>query len=309
LKHDLNLIRVLVAIADARSVGVAAHALSMTQPGVSNALRRLRSTYADPLFVRKSGGMETTPRAVPLIEAGREILRLHQTRMLGLTPFVPATAETEFRIALSDIGEMVFLPKILERCSRQAPRVTFCAVSLPPRALGEALQNGSVDLALGYFPDLVSGGVFQQKLFSHGFVCLARLEHPNIGKRLSRTEFLACGHAVVRAEGRSQEVFEEYLRRRRIERRVVLNVPHYMSIPLVIAKSDLIVTVPLAVGVSFADVTRLRLMKPPFEIPSFDIKQHWHRRVHKDARNRWLRAQIASLFKDGASEWREPDWT
>jgi len=289
-------------------VSIAARALSMTQPGVSNALRRLRGTYADPLFVRTSRGMEPTPGAVPLIQAGREILRLHETRMLDLAPFAPATAETEFRIALSDIGEMVFLPRILELCRRQAPQITLCAISLAPRALSEALENGTVDLALGYFPDLVSGGVFQQKLFSHGFVCLARLGHPNLGKRLSRAEFLDCGHAVVRAEGRSQEVFEQYLRRHRIQRRVVLSVPHYMSIPFVIAKSDLIVTVPLAVGVSFADVARLRLMKPPFDIPQFDIKQHWHRRAHKDARNRWLRAQIASLFKDGASEWREPDW-
>jgi DNA-binding transcriptional LysR family regulator len=309
VKHDLNLIRVLVAIAEAGNVGIASHALGMTQPGVSNALRRLRATYMDTLFVRTGRGMEATPRAVALIEAGREILRLHETKMLGLTPFVPATTETEFRLAMSDIGEMVFLPKILEHCRLHAPRATFRAVNLVPRALGEALECGNVDLAVGYFPDLVGGASFQQKLFSHGFVCLARLGHPDIGKRLSRSEFLALGHAVVRAEGRSQEVFEQYLRNQRIERRVVLNVPHYMSIPLVIAKSDLIVTVPLAVGTSFATLARLRLLKPPFDIPWFDIKQHWHRRVHRDARNRWLRAQIGVLFKGAVNEWREPDWS
>jgi DNA-binding transcriptional LysR family regulator len=108
----------------------------------------------------------------------------------------------------------------------------------------------------------------------------------------------------VQAEGRSQEVFEQYLRKHGIERRVVLHVPHFMSIPLVIAKSDLIVTVPLAVGASFAQFTGLKLLRPPFSLPSFELKQHWHRRFHKDARNTWARGMIASLFNERQDEWR-----
>ena len=131
-----------------------------------------------------------------------------------------------------------------------------------------------------------------------------RADHPIVGKKLTRTAFLSLDHAVVQAEGHSEEVFEEYLRAHGIERRVVLNVPHFMSIPLVIAKSDLIVTVPLAVGTSFAKLTPLKLVSPPFQLPRFDLKQHWHGLFHKDPRNVWLGAMIASLFNESREEWR-----
>src|SRR5215468_3888448 len=121
MQQDLNLIRVLVAVAESRRVELAARALGMSQPGVSNALRRLRVIYDDPLFVRSPQGMRPTPRALPLIEAAREILELHKTRMLGQPDFAPLSTHTEFRFAMSDIGEMVFLPRIIEHFRLHAP--------------------------------------------------------------------------------------------------------------------------------------------------------------------------------------------
>ena len=305
MEYDLNLLRVLAALAQTRRVTAAADLLGMTQPGVSNALRRLRAAYDDPLFVRTARGMEPTSRAVPLIQGAREILDLYATRMGPQPQFQPRTTQTEFRFALSDIGEMVFLPRILEHLRAHAPRATVRSVTLTPESLSRALQEGTVDLALGYFPDLRGAGFFQQKLFSHGFVCLVRRDHPLADKRLTERRFLELEHAVVQAEGRSQEVFEQYLRRKRIQRRVVLHVPHFMSIPMVIAKSDLIVTVPLAVGTAFASEARLRLLELPFKLPRFDLKQHWHRSAHKDTRHRWLRSQISLLFNAKTDEWRD----
>lgn len=302
---DLNLIRVLVAIADCRRVAPAARSLGISQPGLSNALRRLREAYDDPLFVRSPRGMQPTPRAVPLIEGAREILSLHKARMLGDAAFVPESARTEFRFAMSDIGEMVFLPRLIEHFRKHAPHATVKCAVVAPSDLPRALEDGELDLAVGYFPDLKGGNVFQQKLFSHGFVCLVRASHPQVGRQLTRKQFLELGHASVHAEGRSQEVFEQYLRRKRVSRRVVLQVPHFMSIPYVIASSDLIVTVPLAVGTAFAAaVAHLKLVKPPFDVPRFDLRQHWHRRFHKNPRSRWLRSQLATLFSDATDEWR-----
>ena len=305
MQQDLNLIRVLLAIAECGRVSLAAQRLGISQPGVSNALRRLRAFYEDPLFVRSPRGMQPTPRAVSLIEAARDILNLYETRMLGKSEFIPQTTRTEFRFAMSDIGEMVFLPRLLEHLRVHAPRATVKCAVVSPAALPRALEDGELDLAVGYFPDLKGGNVFQQKLFSHGFVCLVRAGHPRITGRLTRKLFLELDHASVRADGRSQEVFEQYLRRRRIARRVVLQVPHFMSIPYVIASSELIVTVPLAVGTAFASaVSQLRLMRPPFDVPRFYLKQHWHRRFHRDPRNQWIRQQVALLFSDATDEWR-----
>jgi DNA-binding transcriptional LysR family regulator len=309
MKHDLNLIRVLVAIADTRRVASAAALLDMSQPGVSNALRRLRQSFGDVLFVRTATGMMPTPLAIPLISAGREILTVHATKMLKSPQFDCATTDTEFRFAMSDVGEMVFLPRIRLSCHREAPHASLRSVSLSPNALGASLEDGRVDLAVGYFPDLRGNNCFQQKLFSHSFVCLVRSGNPIVGKRLTANQFLEMEHAVVHAESRSQEMFERFLTRQGMERRVALRVSHYTSIPFVIANSDLVVTVPLAVGVSFAAIARLRLLKPPFDVPRFDIKQHWHRRVHQDPRNRWLRTQVEALFRGAAHEWREPAYS
>jgi DNA-binding transcriptional LysR family regulator len=261
--------------------------------------------FNDQLFVRTSRGMEPTPRALALITPTRDILaRIEDDVMTGIE-FDPALTTHKFSFALSDIGEMVFLPKLLERIRQEAPHASVNSHTMPPDQIASALESGEIDLAIGYFPDLKRSNFFQQRLFSHGFICLISADHPYRGARFTLDEFLSFGHAVIRAEGRSQEVFERLLEQRHIQRRIVLSTPHFMAIPFVIARSDLVVTVPLAVGESFAEFANIRLVAPPLEIPTFDLRQHWHRRYHKDARSRWLRRLVAELFTGEA----EPRYT
>ena len=166
---------------------------------------------------------------------------------------------------------------------------------------------GSVDadrLSPSYFPDLKGNNFFQQRLFSHSFVCLLRATHPIKGNKLTPKQFMELEHAVVNAEGRSQEVFERYLQKQGIRRKVALTTPHFMSLPAIISKSDLVATVPLAVGTWFASTSRIRMVRPPFDIPTFDLRQHWHRRFNNDPQNKWLRSLVARLFNDDADEWK-----
>jgi DNA-binding transcriptional LysR family regulator len=293
---DLNLLPIALAIFEERSVSAAARRLSMSQPAVSVALNKLRRALGDPLFVRTSHGMEPTPRALTLITPTRDILQRLQTDVLASAEFNPATTTRNFTIALSDIGEMTFLPKVLERFRRDAPSASVTSVSMSPLELNAALENGEVDLAVGYFPDLKNRNLFQQRLFSHDVICLLRADHPIRSRQISMAQFLQLGHAVIKAEGRSQELFEQLLIRKKIERRIVLSTPHFMSIPFLIASSDLVVTVPRAVGESFARFANIRLVEPPLDIPSFDLRQHWHRKYNKDGANGWLRAILADMF-------------
>lgn len=212
--------------------------------------------------------------------------------------FDPRTSTATFTFALSDIGEMVFLPKLLQRIQREVPGASVASVTLPADQTAAALEAGSVDLAIGYFPDIKKNNFFQQRLFSHPFICLLRADHELRGSRLTLPQFLKLGHAVIRAEGRSQEVFERFLEKQKIQRRVVLSTPHFMSIPFIIATMDLVVTVLLAVGTSFSTFANIRLVKPPLEIPTFDLKQHWHRKYHEDPKNKWLRSMIVDLFNE-----------
>lgn len=302
MKVNLNLLPVIIALAEQGSVSAAARKLRMTQPSVSRALAQLRQAFGDPLFVRTAGGMSPTPRTVQLLEPVRAMLGIFTDGVLLANAFDPAKLDRTITIALSDVGEMATLPGILARLNREAPHANVRSVSVPPTQLQRALEAGEVDLALGYFPDLKGNNFYQQRLYVHGFVCLVRADHPVTAERLSLKQFKQLGHAVVRAEGRSQEILERFLLKRGIRRREVLQTPHFMSIPHIIARSDLVATVPVTVGTSFARFMAVRIILPPFEMPKVELRQHWHRKYHHDPLNRWLRGIVNSLIEDWAVE-------
>ncbi|PMS34920.1 LysR family transcriptional regulator [Trinickia symbiotica] len=301
---DLNLIPYLVAMEEARNVSRAAQMLGVSQPRVSTALARLRDYFGDPLFVRTSRGMEPTPRALSLIPSAREALGHIQRGVLDTQQFDPGTTTRTFSIALSDVGEIVFLPRLLQVLAQRAPHANLRSLSLPPAELERGLAAGEIDLAIGYFPDLSGNNFFQQRLFSHRFICLMRNGHPLAKRSLTLEAFLRCGHAVVRAEGRSQEVLEKYLEKHRTHRRAVLETSHFMSLPFILSRTDLIATVPHAIGFAYAaEHASITLAEPPLALPRFDLKQHWHRKFHNDARTIWLRGIVAELFNDEHDEW------
>ena len=308
MKLDLNLLPIAIALYDERSVSRAAQALGMSQPAVSMALRKLRAAYHDPLFLRAANGVAPTPRAHTLVRTARPLVNELRQRLLAEETFDPGFSDRSFTFALSDIGEMVFLPRLLERLRAQAPNAAIRSVSMPPLQIAAGLESGEIDLAIGHFPDLTRSSFFQQRLFTHAFACLLRAGHPRRARQLSLADFLAMEHAVVRTEGRSQEIFERFLDRKKIRRKIVLYTPHFLSLPMIIARSDLVTTVPHAIGVYFSRLSGdLALARPPFDIAGFDLKQHWHRKYHSDPRNQWLRRQVALLFNDDSDEYRV-DW-
>jgi DNA-binding transcriptional LysR family regulator len=301
---DLNLIPFLVALDETRNVSRAGALLGVSQPRVSAALGKLREYFGDQLFVRTSRGMEPTPCALALVPAARDALARIERGLVAPHDFDAATSTHTFSIALSDVGEIVFLPRLLQAFSHRAPRANLRSVSLPHSEVERELESGGVDLAVGYFPDLGGTNFFQQRLFTHRFICLMRRDHPLAAKPLTLEQYLGCGHAVVRAEGRSQEVLEKHLAKRRFSRRAVLETPHFMSLPYILSRTDLIATVPHAIGYAYANEhASIVMVDPPLPLPHFDLRQHWHRKFHNDARTRWLRGLIAELFNDDRDEW------
>jgi DNA-binding transcriptional LysR family regulator len=155
------------------------------------------------------------------------------------------------------------------------------------------------------FPTSTQVEFFQQRLFTHHFACLMRAGHPRRAERISRDDFMAMEHAVVRAEGRSQEIVELYLARKGIRRNIVLLSPHFLSLPIIISRSDLVATVAHALALYFPRLLPdLAVARPPFDIGGFDVNQHWHRKFHTDARSKWIRKQVTQLFNDETDEWR-----
>ncbi|WP_249223002.1 LysR family transcriptional regulator [Noviherbaspirillum sp. L7-7A] len=293
---DLNLLRIFDALIRARNVTLAGELVGLSQPAVSYALNKLRVITADPLFVRTPRGMEPTPRAARMALPVREILEMVKRDVFLHDEFVPGTNNKSFTISLSDVGETVFLPPLLKRLRIDAPNIAIKSVSMMPARLEEALRCGDVDLAVGYFPDINKANFYQQHLFSHPFACLVRIGHQIIKTKLTMKQFLDASHIVIRPEGRSQEIFERYLEEQGIKRRIGLSIPHFMSVPYLLAESDMIVTLPLAIAQMFAKHGELKILPLPIESPTFDLKQHWHARYHRDAANQWLRRVIYETF-------------
>jgi len=303
---DLNLLPVLVAIHEHGSVSAAAQRLGMSQPSVSTALGKLRQKYGDPLFLRSGHGMKATPRMRSLIQPLREALRRMDDTFATELAFKPTTTQRTFTFAMSDLGEMVFMPKILKRLRQLAPRASVRSIAASAAQIGRGLETGEIDVAVGYFPDLREKSFLEKHLFYHYFVCLLRANHPVTSPALSMAQFLELEHAVVYGAGRTNEIFERHLRAKKIHRRVVLETPHFLSIPSIISRSDLVVTVPHAVGAFVRDVhMNIRVARPPMRTPKIDLKLHWHRNFHRDPKNKWLRELVADLFTDESDEFRQ----
>ena len=301
---DLNLLRVLLALDRTRQVTRAAELLNMSQSGFSSALARLRSYSNDPLFVRTSAGMVPSPYGRRMIDAATAALATIEDGILAQPDFDPARGQGEFRFAMMDLAEMVFLPRLLNHLQKVAPQFNVHSQSLPEEQVQQALSSGQVDLALGYFPDLTGELFFRQRLYAHTFACIVREDHSLVSGAMSVALFSKLGHVEVNSPSRTGRLFEQILQRRGLRRRVVLRTPHHLSLPAIVASTELIATVPLAVAAWFAR-DGVKLVALPFDPGSFEVNQHWHRRYHQDARHRWLRQQVALLFNDDTDAWRE----
>lgn len=291
---DLNLLRVFDAVLRDRSVTAAARHLGLTQPAVSNALARLRAQFEDALFVRTPSGMDATPFARELAAPVRQALALLESALAHGPGFDPATATRAFRFYMSDLGQIEFLPPLVERAQRTAPGVRLEAVAMEVEDIGDALAAGNLDLAVGFLPGL-GPPVRRRALFRDPYVCLMRAGHPAAGARLTKKAFLEASHALVSYKG-GHRVIEEALERAGLARKIALRVPNFTVVPMVLERTDLILTLPMRVARVYERQGRFRVLPPPVPIPPADVGAHWHERFERDPGNRWLRETISELF-------------
>ena len=294
---DLNLLRAFDAVLRRRNVTAAGAEVGLTQPAMSNALARLRKLFGDPLFVRTPGGMDATPLARELAGPVRQALALLGTALASQAAFDPARSERTFRLHMSDIGEMVFLPPLLERLEGAASGVHIETRATPEREIEAALAAGELDLAVGFLPGLRSP-VRSHRLFRDAYVCMMRADHPRIGRTLTRKAFMEAAHALVASIGAGHRVVEDLLLAHGLNRRIALRVPHFMVVPMILERTNLVVTVPERVASVFERMGRFKTLALPFEVPRTDVRVHWHERFDQDPGNRWLRGVLLDLYAE-----------
>ncbi|GAB3625910.1 LysR family transcriptional regulator [Pandoraea terrae] len=296
---DMNLLVAFDAIAKERNVTLAANAIGLSQPAMSNALSRLRKIFNDPLFVRTTRGMQPTPYAEQLSEPISRACDLISGALRIGTKFDPAASPRKvFTLYMTEIGEIVCMPRVLHHLNRIAPNITIKVCPIPEKGAQEAMAAGEVDLAIGIFPQL-KAGFFQQRLYRDQFVCIARRGHPTIDGKLSHTQYVESPHVVVGSTGTGHDVALEQIRcSQQPHRKVVLTVPHFMVLPTIVTQTDAIATIPSRLATTPEMSPNLQILEPPVQFPDLEIRQHWHERYHHDAANKWLRELMVELFRE-----------
>ena len=299
---DLNLLRVFDEVMAERSLTRAARNLSLTQPAVSNALRRLRQTLGDELVQRSGQGMTPTPRAIAIWPAVRDALRQLQESLVP-NEFVPATASVTFVLAMADATAASLIPGLNDIFEQEAPAVTLRVVPLVTRDPRPMLDQETCDLAIGHFPSVLpdltakaqSGEAVPflfQRLYGGEYVCVMRKGHPLANGTLSLDDYCAARHLLVSFSGRPYGFIDESLAALGRERRVVLTVNQFFTAGRVVTHSSLLTVLPR----HFVDITgiagQLALRSLPFEVSPVHIDALWHRRSQQRSAHAWLRQAV-----------------
>ena len=294
---DLNLLVVFQEVLRERQISAAAKRLKLSQPAVSNALARLRSTFGDELFVRTASGMQPTPYAEQLAEPIAAALAAVTQALNRQERFNPATSERQFTIAMTDVGEVYFMPPLIEQCAALAPRVRIATVRPGGVDLKEEMAAGRIDLALGAF-DNVSTALYQKRLFRQHYVSMFRAGHP-LGKGTpTLKQFLAARHLLVASNESPYDKVNELLRKAGVHAEGRFGVPHFTAVPYIVSGSDLVVTVPHKLAERAAAPFKLQYLLPPLKLPTLQTNMFWHRRYNQDEGNLWLRGLMAGIFAD-----------
>jgi DNA-binding transcriptional LysR family regulator len=292
---DLNLLRVFLAIWDLRSLTAAGERLGLTQPAISHALRRLRDRFDDPLFVRAANRMLPTEAAVRLHEPLDQAFGIINRAIQERVAFDPKVTQRVFRVAMSDVSEVYYLPRLMARLVRVAPSVRLDIVPLAVDAVVSAMRAGEVDLAIGYLKNLESECV-SQPLFNDKFVCMVRKGHPIGRSKLTKSSFvnLRYVHAGTNAPG--HQMIEQWLAGTGIKRQIAVRLGHFSVAPDIVRDTDLAVIFPESVARQLDSAKAFRLLTLPFEPPPVEIKVHTHPRFGSDMGINWLRDMMVAMF-------------
>ena len=292
---DLNLLVVFNEIFQEKQISSVAKRLNLSQPAVSNALARLRKTFNDALFVRTKEGMQATPFADRLAEPIRLALLGLTEAMNVQEQFNPANSVRHFNIALTDVAELYFMPRLIQHCQQQAPQIQISTLRTGGLDLTAELGLGKIDLAIGAFNE-VSEALYHRRLFKQNYVVMMRADHPCASKKLTRKHMLSSGQLMVASQESPYDKINQQLDQAGILEQVKFSIPHFTAVPYIVSHSDLMVTVPQKLAESAALPFKLVHHKHPLKLDSLQTNVFWHRRYNQDQGNQWLRNVIAEVF-------------
>ena len=296
---DLNLLRVLVAIHRTGSVTLAGKSLALSQPATSNALARLRDYFEDDLFVRAPSGLKPTRLCEQLATDVHEQLISMESILLGRQEFDPARTEVHWKISLSDLGEMMFLPRLAAALRAEAPQARLTNISVNAAQVTAALESREIDFALGILaPEHRS--IRSELLFHERYMAVTSLDWKplsgKVEKTLSLEQLRQSGFAVASPTATFHGSVEKMLAKMKLEDRIVLRSRHFSALPDIAMQTDLIAVIPEM----FVRELQLRQDLRIWDItdaPVYEVRMVWHKSTDKDSRHMWVRNLVCKLFQ------------
>lgn len=301
---DLNLLVYLDALLATRNVTQAAESLGISQPAMSNGLRRLRTLFSDPILIRTKEGMSPTERAEELQPLVRNIVASIELAVAPDKGFDPFVTERVFRLSVSDYGECTLMPPLLERLRSIAPNITLDILT-PSDVSYKDVEGGNVDMVINRFDDLPRS-FHQRTIWRDGFACMMSTDNP-IRERFNLNSYLEANHVWVSKTGMGIGVgvepdqvqqlgwVDDALARLEKKRRIRLYTRHYQTAMQLAGMPDLVITIPSKSAMLQKDNPRVVILPPPFEIPEIELKMAWSSLQHHNPANQWLRGLIAEV--------------
>ena len=300
MRYDLNLLPVFVALMEERSVTRAAQRLGLTQPALSNALTRLRTTMRDPLFVRERYGIRPTETAEALAPVIAEALARIDDAIRNQQEFDPARAERLFTLAPNSYVEFVLVPAVVARLRETAPRIRLRLTPYGSDLAETGVVSGTTAMVMGRIVDPPDNLVVQH-LMDDGLACVVRAGHPEIGADISRDQFERLKHVNVLPPGRLRVGLFQALERQGLRREVAVSVTHFLAVPEMVAVTDYCATLPSLICRHLAHDRRLKILPAPVDLGTFPVEMAWHVRYRLDPAHRWLRSLMGEVARDVAA--------
>ena len=294
-RFDLNLLRVFEALLVERNVTRAGQRLNLSQSATSSALRRLREGLADDLFLRSADGMVPTPRALELAEPVRRVLSDVRSVLDG-GAFDPASASRAFTIAASDYDVALFVPRLAQLLSREAPGVDLRVLPHTNVNAVAMVDDARADIALGWFPRAPQR-LHRLKLLEETFAIVMRRGHDLARGLLTLEAYAAAPHLLITLVGDTTGIVDDRLAEQGLTRRVAMTIPHFAAAPAVLANSDLVAVLPKRIAERYADSHGLVTRPLPFDSYSTTHEMLWHPRTERHPAHAWLRETLAEVVR------------
>jgi DNA-binding transcriptional LysR family regulator len=289
---DLNLLNLFDALLKEGSVTRAGQRLGLSQPAASRGLARLRRLLNDQLLIRTTNGWELTPRATALSAPVAKLLDDARS-IVAPSVFNPSTASGQFTIATGDHMALMLLPALISKLVTLAPGIDLVI----PTSSGDNVDfitQGESDLAIGVFQNLPAR-FYQRALYDEDFVCVVRDNHPEVSDKLTVKNFVSLSHLAVIITGKGKSPIDDALAKQGLTRRVTMQIPHFLAAPMIVAESDLILSIPRKLAYKMSQSVPIKILELPIEIATFTPSMIWHERQHNDPRHIWLRNLIMEI--------------